>query len=166
MSNSTQTADSPLSNSTSNTNRLLVAALVAILLLVVAANHWAGRADTQVGGDGIGDSTLLEANPAMGVTIEIEGGATAMQPITVRHRPLMTVLDTLKLASQASSAWEFTYQGQGELFMLTQIAGQTNQGEAGLNWQYDVNGRRAELGIGQQRVEPGDRVLWKFAPSE
>lgn len=170
MSNSTQTPEAPSSNATQHRERpagwLIAVGLAVVLLLILVVNQWRGEQSSEVGSGAAETDKLLQSDHALGVTLAAEGGAMDLRPIIVVHRPRMTVLEAMQLASRADSSWAFAYDGRDELVFITRLAGQTNQGEAGLNWQYDVNGQRAELGAAQQPVEPGDRVLWKFAAYE
>jgi hypothetical protein len=137
----------------------LAAALIVVLGVVLAVNYWGAPARTEVSTTG-GDS--LAVDPKLGVTFE----ATDLSTVTVAHAADMTVLEAMRAVEQANHAWKFAYQGTGVSTFLVSIADQENEGASGRNWQYEINGQHAQRGIGTQILEPGDQVLWKFAPSQ
>lgn len=137
----------------------LAAALAAVLGVVLAVNHWAAPTRIEVATTG---GTAAEIDPGVGVTFE----SGQLPKVIIAHEPEMTVLDAMRQVEQADHAWKFAYQGSGSSTFLLSIADQENEGASGRNWQYEINGQHAQQGIGTQTLEPGDQVLWKFAPSE
>jgi len=57
-------------------------------------------------------------------------------------------------------------KGSGESAFLTTIDGIENQGDAGHNWTYSVNGKHADRSFEIYKLEPGDQVLWTFGPQK
>ncbi len=57
-------------------------------------------------------------------------------------------------------------QGSGSSAFLTQIDDVTNEGAGGRNWMYSVNGQRADRSFAIYELQPGDHVLWSFAPPQ
>lgn len=55
-------------------------------------------------------------------------------------------------------------RGSGESAFLTSIDGVENQGDAGHNWTYAVNGKSADRSFEVYKLQPGDQVLWTFGP--
>ncbi len=163
MAGNSQTTDPPLIN---NRGGLLAAALLGVLLLVLAMNYLLGRRASVVRSDAAAVSQAMEADAVQGVTIEQQGADDAVLRIIVPCPSATTVLDAMRLAAERDPAWEFTYEGAGESAFLTQLGQQANQGAEGNNWQYEVQGERANVSFGALQLVPGDRVLWKFAPYE
>lgn len=156
MENSTPTGDSRPKNPR---GFYLAAALIVVLGVVLAVNYWGAPTRTEVSTSG-GESSPVD--PALGVTFE----AVDLPTVTVSHAHEMTVLDAMRAVEQADHAWKFAYQGTGVSTFLVSIADQENEGASGRNWQYEINGKHAQRGIGTQTLEPGDQVLWKFATYE
>jgi hypothetical protein len=73
----------------------------------------------------------------------------------------MTVADLMVQADKLST----TQKGAGQSAFVTAIDGVANEGAAGRNWVYTVNGESADRSFAVYELEPGDRVLWMFAPS-
>ena len=55
---------------------------------------------------------------------------------------------------------ELEMSGTGLTCFVGAIGGLTT--DSGKGWQYEVNGERAERGIGQTEVAPGDTILWEY----
>lgn len=51
-----------------------------------------------------------------------------------------------------------TYTGMGKL--IEEINGTKNSGEK--NWIYYVNGKKANIGVSNYKINPGDVVSWKY----
>jgi hypothetical protein len=162
MTESPQLADS---SSAASSGRKLVAALVGVLLLVVALNYVAREPTVEVGRPDGEPAAKLVDDPALGVTIAHEVDDHRTEIIMAVDEEL-TVLNAMQLAASSDPAWQMTYEGSGAAAFLTQLGPQQNEGATGKNWQYEVNGQRADDSFGTHRVKRGDRVLWKFAPSE
>jgi hypothetical protein len=57
-------------------------------------------------------------------------------------------------------------QGSGASAFLTEIDGVKNEGAGGRNWMYSVNGKQADRSFAIYELQPGDQVLWSFAPPQ
>jgi hypothetical protein len=160
--------DSPqTTNSTSADTRIgpLLVALAGVFLLVLGSNYFFGQRDTEVAGTVDPRGRLASGDAGAGIRLEQQVGHPP-PAIVVVHRHPTTVLDAMVRAAEADEAWHFAYDGTGASAFLTRLGEQTNQGGEGHNWQYEVNGQPAEVSFGVRVLVPGDRVLWKFAPSE
>lgn len=73
----------------------------------------------------------------------------------------MTVADALEAARRHPRGIQWEARGSGVHALLIKIDDLANEGR-GRNWIYRVNGKLAEVGIGEQKLEPGDSILWKF----
>jgi hypothetical protein len=74
----------------------------------------------------------------------------------------MTVRGLLTSASLVG----FGQTGRGQSAFLTEISGVKNEGAGGRNWMYSVNGLRGDRSFEAYELQPGDHVLWSFAPSQ
>lgn len=106
-----------------------------------------------------------QAATGKNVVLMIEGGEADDEQTVLNSawRRGMTVLDALEGALDKGKV---DRSGEGEQAFVHAIAGQTNEGADGRNWQYYVNGERGRVSAGAKIIEPNDRVLWKFAPYE
>jgi hypothetical protein len=155
-------ADVPLAN---NRSRLLTVVLAGVLLLVAGINYYFGQQAHQVHGHGGRQRLAAEVDAELGVTLE-QRHDDRPPPLVVPHRQRMTVLDAMRSAADADDAWHFTYEGTGANAFLTVLGEQGNEGGDGRNWQYEVNAMRPSVSFGAKILQPGDHVLWKFAPYE
>lgn len=108
-------------------------------------------------------------NAPQGVTLAMEiAGERDLDAPELGFSPSesLTLLDAMRSLARRHQGWKFEYAGRGEKAMLTQLAGKENEGAGGRNWIYQVNGEWAKQSFGAYYPLPGDRVLWKFAPSE
>jgi hypothetical protein len=69
-------------------------------------------------------------------------------------------------ALATAEAVTFSVQGEGDKAFLTELAGHSNEGPGGKNWQFEVNGQWSSSSFGIHELQPGDRVLWEFKESE
>ena len=81
--------------------------------------------------------------------------------------------DMANLMKQAQGAskqadLKFEYKGSGETAFLKSIDGVENEGGGAekKNWQFWVNGKRADRGFGVFELQLSDKVVWKFVPFE
>ena len=149
-----------------STNRLplaLVAALAGVLGVVLLVNL-AGR--DPVIRTGAPATAAKMADPSVGVTLNAELPGHPMPQVVVPHTPGSTVLDALHLAAQRNDHWKFAYRGSEGTAFLLELGDQANEAGAGRYWQYELNGQHGQRGMGEQMVQPGDQILWKFAPYE
>ncbi len=155
----------------------LLVLLGAILLVVVLVGRWWGPQETVSPEPKNGSATpLVEVDPSEGVSLSMElarskepAGDSTLSPagtLVLSHQAEMTVLDLLLKASERSSDWRFRYQGRREGVFLQELSGVKNEESQGPNWQFWVNGERAEVSCGIYLLAPGVAVLWKFAPYE
>jgi len=101
----------------------------------------------------------------VGLTIDFGNGSKQLFE-ALPWREGLTVEDLMHQASRHRPGINFSQHGEGETGFLQSIEGLKNQGASGRNWMYEVNDRFAEMSFCLQKLEPGDRVLWKFAGQE
>jgi len=99
------------------------------------------------------------------LTIDFGNGARQLFE-ALPWREGLTVEKLMQEAAAYRPGIHFTQQGTGEAGFLQSIEGLKNREGSGGNWTYEVNGRYAKTGFCLQKLEPGDRVLWKFAGRE
>lgn len=160
MNDTSQAADSPSSNMRS---ARLVAALAAVLGVVLLVN-FVGRGQVARVSGGNGATATVAAED--GVTMAAEGSDRQLPTLVVPLTQQQTVFEALQQAAELDQRWHFAYQGSGAKAFLTELGGQPSDAATGRYWQYELNGRHAQRGIGEQVLQPGDRVLWKFGPYE
>lgn len=108
-------------------------------------------------------------NTRGGVTLamEIAGEPDLNAPqLSFAPSEAVTLYDAMRSLAERHDRWKFESVDRGKDAMLTQLAGKENEGAGGRNWLYEVNGEWAQQSFGAYYPLPGDRVLWKFAPSE
>jgi len=135
-------------------------ALLAIVLLVAMA-----VAQLRSKGEPQWSPAPQPQGETVGLTIDFGNGARQQFEALPWHEGL-TVEKLMHEAAAYRPGIHFTQQGEGEAGFLQSIEGLKNQGGSGRNWTYEVNGRYAERGFCLQKLEPEDRVLWKFAGRE
>ena len=144
-------------------------ALLVVVLAGVAVIARLGTTDTR--------STILEAAPTewsptarpLGETVALTidfGNGAKLQFESLPWQKGMTVEKLLQAAVLYRPGIRFTQLGEGETGFLQSIEGLKNQGTIGRNWMYEVNGQTVAMSFCLQKLEPGDRVLWKFAGQE
>jgi len=145
------------------------ALLAAVLLVVAGVAQLRPKGEPQKAGN---SPAAIEWSPTaepqgetVGLTIDFGNGAK-QQFEALPWRAGLTVEMLLQEAVKYRPGIHFTQQGEGEAGFLQSIEGLKNQGESGRNWMYEVNDRFAEMSFCLQKLEPGDRVLWKFAGRE
>ena len=135
--------------------------LPLLLSLVLAAIVWSrGRALHNEEGDNKNqpDSTAA-ATPAEKVSLTVDFGDGRRKNFdAIAWRDGMTVADMFNRGLDVAT----TQKGSGESAFITTIDGRANEGTAGRNWIYSVNGKIAECSCAIYRLQPGDRVLWEF----
>lgn len=92
------------------------------------------------------------------VTIEITG--KTLTGTIVSGETLLEMMDRLKAAGHI----QFEASGTGEMTMIDSLNGQKNEGagDTRRNWLYAHNGKLSPVGIGQLKLNPGDRIVWCF----
>jgi hypothetical protein len=102
-------------------------------------------------------------NPARRETVSFSidfGNGQRKEIIDVAWHNRMTVADALRGSKEIS----ILEKGTGESAFLTAIDDVANEGTAGKNWTYEVNGKSADRSFAVYELRPGDRVLWNFGP--
>jgi hypothetical protein len=102
-------------------------------------------------------------NPARRETVSFSidfGNGQRKEIIDVAWHDHMTVADALRGTKELS----ILEKGAGEGAFLTTIDDLANEGTAGKNWTYEVNGKTADRSFAAYELRPGDRVLWTFGP--
>lgn len=76
----------------------------------------------------------------------------------------MMVLDAMNAGKAHARGITFESTSTGERALLTKIDDLANEGsgETKKNWQFLVNGKMAERGMGAVTLKAGDRVRWVF----
>ena len=134
--------------------------LVAVVACLVIASTLAGC------------DAKTEAPPiSWSLTIDFGEGKTKEFAKLAGHDG-MTVLAAMQAASKDQQGFKFATVGDrtGKSAFIDHIEGVKNEGAGAeaKNWTYELNGQRAQLGAGSQKLKDGDVVLWKFgvAPVE
>ncbi len=144
-------------------------ALLVVVLVVAVGFAKFGPAST---GTPTSSSPPVEWSPTaqpqgetVGLTIDFGNGSKQLFE-ALPWREGLTVEDLMREAVRYRPGIHFSQHGKGETGFLQSIEGLKNQGTSGRNWMYEVNDRFAEMSFCLQKLEPGDRVLWKFAGQE
>ncbi len=144
-------------------------ALLLVVLAVVFGAGQFGPGDTHLTGTTEATTqwlpTEVPQGKCVGLTIDF-GNGVKKQFDALPWRQGMTV----ELLMQEASRWQpgifYSQLGEGETGFIESIDGLKNQGFSGRNWKYEVNGKYAETSFCLHPLEPGDRLLWKFAGEE
>jgi len=140
--------------------------LLAILLLGILFVRSRGVRDDE--------EVIATSSPADGVaatsdtaTLIVDfGDAQPRQFQAIPWHEGMTIEDLLGAVSELPDGLEFAKQGSGASALLTRIGNVANEGAAGRNWTYLVNGQRGDRSFAIYELKPGDSILWKFGPQE
>lgn len=104
-----------------------------------------------------------QGEPGKHVRLTIDFGDGVQKVFTsLPYQDKMTVLDLMQAAARHQRGIKFKHRGSGSIALLTEIDGQKNEGGAGRNWIFSVNGREADRSFGLSAPMPGDAVLWEF----
>jgi hypothetical protein len=127
----------------------------AILIAVIALALAAAAQPTQ-------------AEPAKNVSLVVDYGDGVAKHFRFAWKEDMTVQDAIDLAQANPHGLKYRSTGSGATAFLTQIDDVRNEGAGAdkKNWQFWINGQRAERGFGVFKLARGDKVLWKFAVFE
>ncbi len=95
------------------------------------------------------------------VEVMIDFADDAKLTIVVKEigEPVM-VEEIMRRVAKHPRAPTIEISGTGLTGFIASIGDQNTAG--GYGWLYEVNGKRAERGIGQTEVRPGDRILWSY----
>ena len=77
----------------------------------------------------------------------------------------MTALDATVAASKHKRGFKFKHSGKGTSAFVTQIDDLKNEGpgKGKKNWLIWLNAKLARRGVGDQTLQPGDELKWKFS---
>jgi hypothetical protein len=106
-----------------------------------------------------------EAGTGQTVSLTIDygdGRRTEFEPIAWRHG--MTVYDVTSETQRHDL--KLKTLGTGESALLANLDGIENEGIAGRNWTYSVNGKFGDRSFAVYELEPGDEVLWTFGKQQ
>jgi hypothetical protein len=93
------------------------------------------------------------------VTLTVDfGKGEPKELFSAPWREGMTVADLLSSIHGLS----IVQRGSGEGAFLSEINGTSNQGGAGSNWMFSVNGEDSDRSFAVYELHPDDRVLWTF----
>jgi hypothetical protein len=101
----------------------------------------------------------------VGLTIDF-GNGVQKRFTALPWQPEMTVADLLSAARQFPPGIRFTQQGEGERGLLVALEGLANEGVAGRNWIYQVDGQHAHSSFCLEKIEPGMHILWTFTDQQ
>lgn len=136
---------------------LAVTGTFALLCLISAGSALAAGTSVSVRVEGL-KRTLLPAT-----TVKTKAGS-----ITKGGTPAGTCPTTNAagpLASATHGRWSGTYSS-GLGIEITQILGETHQFSHGYYWEFFLNDRAASLGVCDQKLHTGDRLLFAPAPAK
>lgn len=161
-------SDEPAGQATDRSRRRTY--LLPLLLLVVLAVLLASRLGSRrndVSDRGSGGFPQSETGESIELVIDYGDGAQRRYP-EIPWRAEMTVGAALDMISTHRHGVSYQKQGTGERAFLHQIEDAANQGagEEAEYWLYYVNGERAQDSFAVHRLQPGDRVLWKFTSGD
>jgi len=130
--------------------------LTLMLMVISGCNRNAGEVKKTKPASG--------ASAHVSLVIELEDGSAKTYP-QIDWKQGMTVLDLLNLAKQDADSISFEFKGSGETAFLTRMQAVENQGSGPekKNWQFWVNGKRADRSMGAYELESSDQVVWKFS---
>jgi hypothetical protein len=113
-----------------------------------------------VGGDADLPVATTPTGDAVALVIDFDDGQERRFQLAWRER--MTVLDALEAAARRQRGITYVHRGSGEMAMITAIDGLANEGGAGRNWIYRVNGQLADKSCGVYEIRPKDVIFWTF----
>jgi hypothetical protein len=135
----------------------------------ISRRRWLAVACALVAGvaAGMAAGATRADDPPPIVRLEIDYGDGVEKHFTGRAwREGMTVLDAMRQAADSPHGIAFDHRGSGATAFLTRIDDVENEGGAGRNWIYRVNGRLADRSFGVYELEAGDTVQWRFSEYE
>jgi len=160
--------DPPKRGEHSSGGWMFPALLVVVLAVAVGFAKFGPASTSTTNSSSLPSEWSPTARPqgeTVGLTIDFGNGSKQLFE-ALPWRAGLTVEDLMREAARYRPSIHFTQHGKGETGFLQSIDGLKNQGTSGRNWMYEVNDRFAELSFCLQKLEPGDRVLWKFTGQE
>jgi hypothetical protein len=138
-----------------------------VLAAIVLVNGRGVRRETSGVGQPTAPVVADESNQTVSLIVDFGDGRTR-EWTAIGWRKGMTVGDLLAAAAahDAEKALAFAQQGSGGSAFLTTLDGVANEGPAGRNWTYQVNGKRADRSFAVYELQPGDQVLWRFGGTQ
>ena len=121
--------------------------LISLIMLSVGCNRQASESPDRRGVSEVGE---------VRITVDFGDGRTA--ETVLRDVQPGTTVEALMRRTDAFGHVRIT--GSGTTAMVQSIDGVEMHG--GKGWLYQVDGRWAERGIGQTRVDPGSEILWRY----
>jgi hypothetical protein len=140
--------------------------LVLVLAAIIVSRGWILRETSSTHDPSASQDDAIRSR-GQAVFLAIESGDGNSQQIDgLPFREGMTVRDLMVAAQNDNRSLRFTQRGSGATAMLIELGGVANQGGDGRNWMYWVNDELAKVSFDVYKLQPGDRVLWKFAQNE
>lgn len=99
------------------------------------------------------------------LTIDYGNGAT-LSYAALPWQEGLTVLGLMESAAEFRPGIRFVVRGSGPMAKVGQINSLADEQAGGRNWTFYVNDAWANRSAGVYELQPGDRVLWKFAEYE
>jgi hypothetical protein len=134
--------------------------LLAVVLAVILLTQVRGTRENSIKPENASanNDATAPAIESVYLTINFGDGRPLINEAATWHEG-MTVADLLNNEPRIS----FATTGSGASAFLTEINGVANQGAAGRNWMYSVNGEHADRSFAVYELRPHDHVLWTFA---
>lgn len=142
--------------------------LLALVLIAMLVYRWRGiRTEAEVStapaAPTQGEAPPVDAPLANTVSLVVDfGDGNLPKTDKAFWTKGMTVRDLLNGVPRQS----VSQQGAGAAAFLVSIDSVKNEGAGGRNWMYSVNGKRADRSFAVYELQPGDVVVWSFAPLE
>jgi hypothetical protein len=127
---------------------------LAIIFMIAIFGCTPSKKEKQTGQDSTGKTNI---------SIEVDfGGRADNFECEIDWQPGMTVLDATQYATTQEKIRELKIRGDGPMALLIGINGVENEGAAGDNWVFSVNGKVSNKGCGTYQLNAGDQVRWKM----
>jgi Domain of unknown function (DUF4430) len=142
----------------------MMLALLLLVILLFRSTALQQNSSTNHGESAADDATAAATGKTVTLAIEFADGT--LQHDYLPWREGMTVENLLAAAARLPKGIQFAQQGSGESALLTEINGTANEGGAGRNWTYSVNGQEADRSFAIYQLQPNDHVLWTFSTKQ
>lgn len=137
--------------------------LLAVLLALVGIAKWNSNPQVVVTPKLTQNWTPSVQPTGETVSLEIDYGNGAKRLYAdLPWVPEMTVSELMQAARQFGPAIEFTQVGEGASGFLSSLDGLANQGAAGRNWIFKIDGQHAHSSFCLEKLPSGGHVLWSF----